>query len=83
MPLDRAQLQIIALELAALSRDIEAVGAALCADTAVATAHCAALQSIDLIAQRQLALADLVLADSIDDGLGHCRLERIATLFDQ
>lgn len=83
MPLERADLQIIALELATLSHDIEAVGASLCGDPALATEHCASLQSIDLIAQRQRALADLLLADSREDGLGHCGLDQITALFDQ
>jgi len=79
---DRAQLQAIAAELAALAHDIEAVGVDLCADPVVTSAHSVLLQSIDLIGQRQRALAKLLLAEKFDSALDDCKLDRIAGLFD-
>ncbi|OYY79426.1 MAG: hypothetical protein B7Y43_03165 [Sphingomonas sp. 28-62-20] len=78
---DHAQLQVIAFELAALAMDIEAIGAELCANPAVVSAYGTSLQSIDLIGQRQRALAELLVAEKFDDALVDCRLDRIAKLF--
>lgn len=78
---DHAQLQVIADELAALAIDIEAIGAELCANPAVVSAYGPSLQSIDLIGQRQRALAELLLAENFDHALVDCRLDRIANLF--
>lgn len=81
MPLDVAQLEIFAQELAALAIDIEAIGSALCADPAVVETHLTSLQSIDLIAQRQRALGGLLLAEDLKKALIDCSLARIADLF--
>lgn len=81
MPLDRLQLEIVARELAALAVDIEAIGAELCADAAMATAHSTSLQSIDLIGQRQRALAELLRAENFDHALADCNLSRIVDIF--
>ncbi|OQW74601.1 MAG: hypothetical protein BVN33_08075 [Proteobacteria bacterium ST_bin13] len=81
MPPDQAQLQVIAFELAALAMDIEAIGAELCANPSVVSAYGTSLQSIDLIGQRQRALAELLLAEKFDHALVDCRLDRIAKLF--
>ena len=47
-----------------ISAEIEALGAALCEDPQFCTRHVEALQSIDLIAQKQRWLAELMRADS-------------------
>ncbi len=78
---DREQLQVVAFELAALAIDIEAIASELCADPAVVAAHGLSLQSIDLIGQRQRALADLLAATDFNHALAECRLDRIAALF--
>lgn len=81
MPLDRAQSEIMALQLAALAVDIEAIGAALCADPSVIAAHGVVLQSVDLIAQRQRALARLLQAENVEEALGDCNLDQVVELF--
>jgi len=78
---DRAQLQVIAFELAALAIDIEAIGEELCANPVVVSAHGTLLQSIDQIGQRQRALAELLFAEKFDHALADCRLDRITQLF--
>lgn len=50
----------ILLELAA---QVEALGARLCTDPAVIARHIGELQIIDLIAQKQIHLAELLLAE--------------------
>ncbi len=49
--------------LAELAAQVEALGARLCADPAVISRHLTELQVIDLIAQKQMHLAELLLAD--------------------
>ncbi|MES2493177.1 MAG: hypothetical protein V4579_07860 [Pseudomonadota bacterium] len=49
--------------LTELAAQIEALGARLCTDPAVVSRHITELQAIDLIAQKQLHLAELLLAD--------------------
>lgn len=56
----------IAVVLEEMSRDVEALGAALCVDMTIAMRHVDTLQAIDLIAQKQRSLAALLLADSPD-----------------
>ncbi|WP_353226632.1 hypothetical protein [Novosphingobium sp.] len=56
----------IAAVLEEMSRDVEALGAALCVDMTIAMRHVDTLQAIDLIAQKQRSLAALLLADSPD-----------------
>ena len=49
-----------------IGNEIEALGAALCDDPTLCARHIEALQSIDLIAQKQRWLAELLRADSHD-----------------
>lgn len=49
--------------LAELAAQVEALGARLCSDPAVMARHMTELQVIDLIAQKQMHLAQLLLAD--------------------
>lgn len=53
----------IAVVLEELSQEVEALGATLCTDMDIAMRHMDALQSIDLIAQKQRSLASLLDAD--------------------
>ena len=46
-----------------LTVEIEALGTRLCGDPAVLAGHMSELQAIDLIAQKQRALSQLLLAD--------------------
>jgi len=45
-----------------LSKDIEELGASLCADPEIFMRHCEAIQQIDLIAQHQRGLAMVIRA---------------------
>jgi len=56
-------LSEIAEVLAELGAEIEELGASLCRDPAFVQVHIAELQAIDLIAQKQLAIARLLLAE--------------------
>lgn len=78
---DRGQLEVIARELAALAADIETLGAELCADPAVVSKHATSLQAVDLIGQRQRALAEMLRAEKFDDALEECNLGRVVELF--
>lgn len=57
------EVEAIARVLDRLGAETDALGAALCADPALAAAHMHALQAIDRIAQMQRSLAALLLAD--------------------
>lgn len=79
---DRAHLEIVARELAAIANDIETIGAQLCSDNAVVSAHATSLQAIDLISQRQLAIARLIVATDFHAALAECTLGRTVELFE-
>ena len=66
-PVNHATHRQIALVLEEMSHDVEALGAALCADPEVALRHSDMLQAIDLIAQKQRSLAALLQADCPED----------------
>lgn len=53
----------IASILEDLSAEIEALGAALCADPHLSNRHCETLQAIDRVAQNQRWLAQVLRAD--------------------
>lgn len=55
--LSRSMCLQFAEELQVARDEIERLGGALCADPAVVTRHMTALQALDLVGQRQLALA--------------------------
>ena len=55
--------------LAELASQVEALGARLCTDPAVIARHITELQVIDLIAQKQMHLAQLLLADCPHDAV--------------
>lgn len=54
----------IAVVLEELSQEVETLGATLCGDKDVAVRHAAALQAIDMVAQKQRSLAILLGAES-------------------
>lgn len=64
--------------LADLSQEIEQLGADLCADPAVALHHLEALQAIDLIAQKQRSLAQMLEADCPKTAVSGIGLDALA-----
>ena len=69
---DSPQLAAAAEVLIELGNEIEALGTALCRDPALAETHMHELQAIDLIAQKQRALASLFAA-----GLSESAIESV------
>lgn len=65
-------LGILAQILRETGADVERLGAVLCEDESVAMRYCDALQTIDVIAQRQLGIAQF-----LED---HCRQEAIESV---
>ncbi len=63
--------------LAELAAQVEALGAQLCADPDVVARHITALQAIDLIAQKQLHLAELLVADCPHAAVEAMRIEEV------
>lgn len=72
-----ATIQRAAAILAELGHEIERLGAELCADPAFAQRHINALQSIDLIAQQQHAIAALLQADCAASGVERIGLSEL------
>ncbi len=70
-----ATIQRAAAILAELGHEIERLGAELCADPAFVERHLTALQSIDLIAQQQHAIAALLQADCAVSGVERIGLQ--------
>ncbi len=80
MPDNQAHTVIIqraAAILAELGHEIERLGAELCADPAFVERHLTALQSIDLIAQQQHAIAALLQADSAASGVERIGMDKL------
>jgi ABC-type uncharacterized transport system ATPase subunit len=63
--------------LAEMAAQVEALGARLCTDPAVLSRHITELQIIDLIAQKQLHLAQLLIADCPHDALDAMNVEDV------
>ncbi|WP_235982082.1 hypothetical protein [Novosphingobium aerophilum] len=63
--------------LAELAAQVEALGAQLCTNPEVVAHHITELQAIDLIAQKQLHLADLLLADCPHAAVEAMRIEEV------
>lgn len=72
-----AIIQRAAAILAELGHEIERLGAELCADPAFVERHLTALQSIDLIAQQQHAIAALLQADSAASGVERIGMDKL------
>lgn len=78
MPPGRAaHLAEAAAILLELSAEIEALGGALCADSDLAARHMEKLQAIDLIAQKQQHLSELLLADCPRTAIDGFRLDTL------
>jgi hypothetical protein len=71
----------IARILDELGAEIEVLGAKLCADSEFCDRHIAALQAIDLIAQHQRWLAELLRADCHDTAVEHIGVEALQARF--
>lgn len=64
-----------------LTEQIEALGTRLCSNKAVLADHLGDLQAIDLIAQKQRALAELLLADCPIKGVAGIGVEELRARF--
>lgn len=67
--------------LAELSCEVEALGSALCADPAIAARNMAALQAIDLMAQKLCGLAEVLAAECHATALARLRLDCLRERF--
>jgi len=67
--------------LGELGAEIEALGEVLCRDPAVAASHVRELQAIDLIAQKQHALATILAAGFSEDEMRRISLEALRRRF--
>jgi hypothetical protein len=67
--------------LAELSYEVESLCSSLCSDAALAARHLAALQAVDLVAQKLCGLAELLAAESPATGLARLRLESLRERF--
>jgi len=63
--------------LAELAAQVEALGSRLCADPAIIAGHITELQAIDLIAQKQLHLAELLVAECPHAAVEAMRIEEV------
>jgi hypothetical protein len=73
----RLDPELLAGVLTELAQEIEALGAHLCADPAIAASQCETLQAIDLIAQKQQALATIVKADCAGCAISRVGIETL------
>ncbi len=78
---DRMALRVIADLLRSTGGLTERVGSALCADAEVMNRNITLLQDIDLLSQRQIALAEILDSDDLAHSLATCRLEWIAKAY--
>lgn len=78
---DRIALRVIAELLRSTGGLTEQVGSALCADAEVMQRNIMLLQDIDLLSQRQIALAEILDSDDLAHSLANCRLEWIASAY--
>lgn len=60
-----------------LSSEIEDLGGTLCSDAQFALTHLPQLQAIDLIAQKQRAIAKLLSAECLDTAIATIELEAL------
>lgn len=78
---DRSALRVIADLLRSTGRLTEQVGSALCQDVETATRNLTLLQDIDLLAQRQVAIAEILESEDMAQSLANSRLEWIASAY--
>lgn len=81
VPAPLAHADRIAEILHELSGEIDALGAQLCRDPAFVSAHMEALQAIDLIAQKQRSLAQMLLAECPVSAVAGLGLDELKTRF--
>lgn len=81
VPAPLAHADRIAEILCELSAEIDALGEQLCRDPAFVSAHVEALQAIDLIAQKQRSLAQMLLADCPISAVDDLGLDELKTRF--
>jgi len=67
----------IAAVLEELSQEVETLGTMLCSDMDLAIRHIAALQAIDMIAQKQRSLAILLDAESPEAEVDHIVIDSL------
>lgn len=67
--------------LAEMSCEVEALGATLCSDPSIAARNMAALQAIDLMAQKLCGLAEMLASDCPATAVARLRLECLRERF--
>ncbi|MFS0737421.1 hypothetical protein ABC347_10255 [Sphingomonas sp. 1P06PA] len=67
----------IADELELAREEIERLGAILCSDARLVTAHMVALQALDMLGQQQLALAKILRSDDPRAAIANTPLETL------
>jgi hypothetical protein len=72
-----ARLHAVAAVLRELSGEIDALGASLCADPEIVSRYARELQAVDLIAQVQTALAEVVSAECMHCAVAEVRLDSL------
>ncbi len=78
---DRTALRVIADLLRSTGHLTEQVGSSLCQDEETAIRNLTLLQDIDLLAQRQVAIAEILESEDLSQSLANCRLEWIASAY--
>ena len=77
VPILPQQHAVAAELLSELSAEIEELGVMLCRDPDFARYHMRQLQAIDLIAQKQRCIADLLSAQSVDHAMDGIDLDEV------
>lgn len=81
MPHDPATLRVFADLLRSIGERTEQIGTVLCADPNFIGEHIMLLQEIDSLSQRQVAIAEMLESDDLDQSLRACRLEWVTEAF--
>lgn len=76
-------LQVIAELLRTTGQLTEQIGTELCSDPYLAGKYTALLQDIDLLSQRQVALAAVLASDNLEASLADCKLEWVKSALSQ
>lgn len=76
-----SHLAHVASILEELAHEVEGLGMALCRDSELSHALMRELQAIDLIAQKQRALAALLVADCPERAIGRMGVEQLQARF--
>jgi len=81
-PISPPQQAVAAELLIELSSEIEELGVMLCRDPEFARYHMRELQAIDLIAQKQRCIVELLSAHSVEDAFNRISLEQLKARID-